>query len=185
MTAQIIDGEAIAARVRQELRGRVEALHARGVTPGLAVVLVGDNPASASYVRGKTRDCAEIGIASQVFRLPAGAAQQEVIDAVRRINADAAWHGLIVQLPLPDHVDEEAVIAAIDPRKDVDGAHPESLGRLLRGLPTYLPATPHGVQQLLADLRRDRFAVDDLCGHGASDGSMGDEGGEGKIPRLA
>ena len=149
MAAEIIDGEAIAARVREELRGRVEALRERGVTPGLAVVLVGENPASASYVRGKTRDCAEIGIASQVFRLPVVVSQQEIIDTVRRINADVAWHGVIVQLPLPDHVDEEAVIAAIDPRKDVDGAHPESLGRLLRGLPAYLPATPHGVQQLL------------------------------------
>jgi len=149
MAAEIIDGEAIAAQVREELRGRVEALHARGVTPGLDVVLVGENPASASYVRGKTRDCAEIGIAGQVFRLPAEASQQQIIDTVRRINADATWHGVIVQLPLPDHVDEEAVITAIDPQKDVDGAHPESLGRLLRGLPAYLPATPHGVQQLL------------------------------------
>jgi methylenetetrahydrofolate dehydrogenase (NADP+)/methenyltetrahydrofolate cyclohydrolase len=149
MAAEIIDGEAIAAQVREELRGRVEALRERGVTPGLAVVLVGENPASASYVRGKTRDCAEIAIASEVFRLPAGASQQEIIDTVRRINGEPAWHGLIVQLPLPDHIDEEAVIAAIDPRKDVDGAHPESLGRLLRGLPAYLPATPHGVQELL------------------------------------
>ncbi len=149
MTAQIIDGEAIAAQVRGELRPRIEALKARGVQPGLAVVLVGEDPASVSYVRGKTRDCAEIGIVGEVFRLPATASQQEIIETVRRINGDPTWHGVIVQLPLPDHVDEEAVIAAIDPAKDVDGAHPVSQGRLLRGLPTFLPATPHGAQQLL------------------------------------
>ena len=149
MTAEIIDGKAIAQQVRDELRPRVEALRQRGVTPGLAVVLVGENPASVSYVRGKTRDCAEVGIASETYRLPAEASQEEIIALVRRINADPTWHGQLVQLPLPEHVDEEAVIAAIDPAKDVDGAHPLNQGRLLRGLPTYLPPTPHGVQQLL------------------------------------
>ena len=149
MTAEIIDGKAIAQQVRDELRPRVGALRQRAVTPGLAVVLVGENPASVSYVRGKTRDCAEVGIASETYRLPAGTSQEEIIALVRRINADPTWHGQLVQLPLPDHVDEEAVIAAIDPAKDVDGAHPLSQGRLLRGLPTYLPPTPHGVQQLL------------------------------------
>ena len=149
MTAEIIDGEAIARQVRQELRPRIEALRARGVTSGLAVVLVGENPASVTYVRAKQRDCAELGIEGETFRLPADASQPEIIDLVRRIDADPAWHGLIVQMPLPDHVDEEAVIAAIDPAKDADGLHPLSQGRLLRGLPTYLPATPHGVQQLL------------------------------------
>ena len=149
MTAEIIDGTAIAGQVLNELRPRVEALRARGVAPGLAIVLVGENPASATYVRLKTRDCAELGIESETFRLPADTAQQEVIDLVRRINGDAAWHGVIVQLPLPDHVDEEAAIAAIDPVKDVDCAHPVSQGLLLRGLPSFVPATPHGVQQLL------------------------------------
>lgn len=149
MTAQIIDGDAIARQVRAELLPRVEALRQRGVQPGLAVVLVGENPASVTYVRNKTRDCAEVGIASETYRLPQSASQQEIIDLVRRINADPAWHGLIVQTPLPDHVDTEAVIAAVDPAKDVDGLHPLSQGRLLRGLPTYLPATPAGVQQLL------------------------------------
>ncbi len=149
MTAEVIDGEAIAKEIRGELRPRVEALRARGVEPGLAVVLVGEHPASVTYVRGKVRDCAELGITSETHRLPADASQGEIIDLVRRINADPAWHGQIVQLPLPEHVDEEAVIAAIDPAKDVDAAHPLSQGRLLRGLPTYLPATPHGVQQLL------------------------------------
>ena len=149
MTAQIIDGEAMAARVRDELRPRIEALKARGVQPGLAVILVGEQPASVTYVRGKTRDCAEVGIASETLRLPADASQQEIIETVRRANADPAWHGLLVQTPLPDHVDTEAVLAAVDSAKDVDGLHPLSQGRLLRGLPTFLPATPHGVQQLL------------------------------------
>jgi methylenetetrahydrofolate dehydrogenase (NADP+)/methenyltetrahydrofolate cyclohydrolase len=149
MAAEIIDGEAIASGVLAELRGRVEALRARGVTPGLAIVLVGEHPASVSYVRGKTKDSAAIGIAGEVLPLPATASQAEIIALVRKANADPSRHGLIVQLPLPDGVDEEAVIAEIDPAKDVDGAHPQSQGRLLRGLPTYLPATPHGVQQLL------------------------------------
>jgi len=149
MTAQIIDGEATAARIRDELRPRIAALKARGVQPGLAVVLVGEHPASVTYVRGKTRDSAEVGIASETFRLPSSASQREIIETVRRVNADPAWHGLLVQTPLPDHVDTEAVLAAVDPEKDVDGLHPLSQGLLLRGLPAFLPATPHGVQQLL------------------------------------
>ena len=149
MTAEIIDGKAIAAQVRAELIPRVEALRARGVQPGLAFVLVGENPASMSYVRAKGRDCAEVGIASETFRLPAVAPQEEIADLVRLINDDEKWHGQIVQLPLPEHVDEEAIIATVDTRKDVDGIHPQSQGKLLRGLPTYLPATPAGIQQLL------------------------------------
>ena len=149
VTADIIDGNAIAQQVRDELLPRIERLVARGVTPGLAVVLVGDNPASATYVRGKMRDSAEVGIRSETFRLPATASQAEIFDTVSRINADRAWHGLIVQTPLPGHVDTETVLAAVDPAKDVDGLHPVSQGRLMRGVPTFLPATPHGVQQLL------------------------------------
>ncbi len=149
MTAEIIDGKAIAAQVRAELIPRVEALRARGVRPGLAFVLVGENPASMSYVRAKGRDCAEVGIASETFRLPAVAPQEEIADLVRLINDDPKWHGQIVQLPLPEHVDEEAIIAIVDSQKDVDGIHPESVGKLLRGVPTYIGATPAGVQQLL------------------------------------
>ncbi|MDZ4278041.1 MAG: tetrahydrofolate dehydrogenase/cyclohydrolase catalytic domain-containing protein, partial [Dehalococcoidia bacterium] len=149
MTAEIIDGSAIAQQVRDELRPRVEALRARGVAPGLAFVLVGENPASVTYVRAKGQDCAELGIATETYRLPESTTQDEVIDLVRRLNADHTWHGQIVQLPLPEQIDEEAVIAAIDPAKDVDCAHAQSQGRMLRGLPTYLPPTPHGVQQLL------------------------------------
>ena len=149
MTAQIIDGKAIAKDVRAELIPRVEALGKRGIVPGLAFVLVGEHPASVTYLRGKVKDCAEVGIESETVRLPENATQEQVIDLVQRLNADPKWHGQIVQLPLPKHMDEEAVIASIDPAKDVDGIHPQSLGKLARGLPTYLGATPHGVQQLL------------------------------------
>jgi methylenetetrahydrofolate dehydrogenase (NADP+)/methenyltetrahydrofolate cyclohydrolase len=149
MTAQIIDGKAIASDVLGELVARIEALKARGITPGLAAVLVGDSPASVTYVRGKMKDSAAIGIRGETFRLPENVSQPEIIDVVRKINDDPAWHGVIVQLPLPAGVDEETVIAQIDPRKDVDGAHPQSLGRMLRGQPAFLPATPSGVQQLL------------------------------------
>ena len=149
MTAQIIDGKAIAADVLGELGSRIERLAARGVRPGLAAVLVGEMPASVTYVRGKMKDSAAIGIVGETFRLSETSTQEEIIDIVRAINDDARWHGIIVQLPLPAHVDEEAVIAAIDPAKDVDGAHPQSLGRMLRGQPAFLPATPSGVQQLL------------------------------------
>ena len=149
MTAQIIDGKAIAKDVRAELIPRVEALGKRGIVPGLAFVLVGEHPASVTYVRGKAKDCAEVGIESETIRLPEDATQEQVIELVQRLNADPKWHGQIVQLPLPKHMDEEAVIASIDPAKDVDGIHPQSLGKLARGLPTYLGATPHGVQQLL------------------------------------
>jgi methylenetetrahydrofolate dehydrogenase (NADP+)/methenyltetrahydrofolate cyclohydrolase len=149
MTAEIIDGNAIAKQIREELKPRVEALRAGGVEPGLAVVLVGENPASVTYVRHKERDCAELGITSHVHRMPESSSQEEIIDLVRSINADSTWHGQIVQTPLPDHVDEDTVIAAVDPAKDVDGLHPASQGKMLRGLPTFLPATPSGVQQLL------------------------------------
>ena len=149
MTAEIIDGEAIAQQVRDELRPRVEALRERGIQPGLAGVLVGDDAPSASYQRMKMRDCAEIGMRGETSRLPEESSQAEVLDLVRKLNADPSWHGVIVQLPLPQQVDQEVAIAAVDPAKDVDGLHPISQGKLLRGLPTYLPATPHGIQQLL------------------------------------
>ncbi len=149
MTADIIDGKRIAAEVREELVPRVEALKARGVEPGLAFVLVGEDPASISYVRGKERACEQLGITSETFRLPEQAPQSEIADLVQLINDDEKWHGQIVQLPLPNHVDEETIIATVEPSMDVDGIHPQSQGRLLRGVPTYAPATPSGVQQLL------------------------------------
>jgi len=149
VTAEIIDGKAIAAEVLAELVPRIEALGASGITPGLAFVLVGEKPASVTYVGGKERDCAQVGIATETVRLPADATQRQVIDVVQELNADSKWHGVLVQLPLPNHMDEETVIASVDPVKDVDGIHPQSMGKLMRGLPTYLGATPHGVLQLL------------------------------------
>ncbi|MGA2286291.1 MAG: tetrahydrofolate dehydrogenase/cyclohydrolase catalytic domain-containing protein [Dehalococcoidia bacterium] len=149
MTAKIIDGRAISQEIRAELRGRVDALKRRGVTPGLAFVLVGDDPASHSYVASKNQGAAEVGINSQTFQIPADTPQEQVVDLVRRLNSEPAWHGILVQLPLPPHLSEHAIINAIAVEKDVDGIHPANIGRLLRGEPTFKPATPSGVQQLL------------------------------------
>ncbi len=149
MTAMIIDGNAIAAQVRDEVRRDVERLRAGGVEPGLAVVLVGDNPASASYVRGKTRDAQEIGMRSETIRRPAGISQAELLALVDELNAASIWHGILVQLPLPPHIDESAVAAAVAVHKDVDGLHPINVGRLFRGDPAFLSCTPHGVVQML------------------------------------
>ena len=148
MTA-VVDGAAIARQVREELRPRMAALKARGVVPGLVAVLVGDNPASVAYVRGKARASEESGIAATTLRLPATIGQAELLAEVERLNRDPAVHGMIVQLPLPDQLDEEAVTRAVLPEKDADGLHPCNLGLLLRGEGVLLPATPSGVQQLL------------------------------------
>jgi methylenetetrahydrofolate dehydrogenase (NADP+)/methenyltetrahydrofolate cyclohydrolase len=147
--AKIIDGLAVAASVRERAAEGARALEARGVTPCLAVVLVGDDPASASYVRMKERDCAAVGIESRDHRLPEATSQSEVEGLVAALNADASVHGILVQLPLPAHLDAEAVLARIAPAKDVDGLHPESLGRLVRGLPGFRACTPAGVMEML------------------------------------
>ena len=151
MTAQLIDGEAIAAQIRADVAARVQALLARGVTPGLAALIVGENPASISYVSSKTRDCAEVGIFSETFRLPADSSHADVIALIQRLNADSRFHAILPQLPMPAQVDERAVIDSMDPRKDADGLHPQSLGRLLRGdLDGAIPCTPNGIMELLA-----------------------------------
>jgi methylenetetrahydrofolate dehydrogenase (NADP+)/methenyltetrahydrofolate cyclohydrolase len=149
VTATIIDGEAIAQQVRDEVRADVDALRARGVEPGLAVVLVGEDPASESYVRGKNRDAIATGMRSETIRRPASISQDELLALVAELNADPGWHGIIVQLPLPDHIDETAVTSAVLPEKDVDGLHPINVGRLFRGEPGMLSCTPHGVIQML------------------------------------
>ena len=149
MTATILDGVATAARVKAELKVRVDALLARGVRPGLATVLVGDDPGSHAYVGGKHRDCAEVGLASIRVDLPADATQQQVEDAVRALNADPAVTGYIVQLPLPAGLDSNRVLELMDPAKDADGLHPINLGRLVLGVPGPLPCTPHGIVVLL------------------------------------
>ena len=151
MTATILDGVATAARVKAELKVRVDSLLARGVRPGLATVLVGDDPGSHAYVGGKHRDCAEVGIASIRVDLPANSTQQQVEDAVRALNADPAVTGYIVQLPLPSGLDSNRVLELMDPAKDADGLHPINLGRLVLGVPGPLPCTPHGIVVLLEE----------------------------------
>ena len=149
MTARIIDGKATAAAQRERVAVEVKELANRGVVPGLAAVLVGDDPASQVYVNGKERDCQAVGMQSLGARLPADISQEELVAEVDRLNADPAVSGIIVQMPLPDHLDAVAAQERIDPIKDVDGLHPVNAGRLLRGDPFLVPATPLGCQVLL------------------------------------
>jgi methylenetetrahydrofolate dehydrogenase (NADP+) / methenyltetrahydrofolate cyclohydrolase len=153
MTAQILDGTATAAAIKTELTGRVAALAARGVTPGLGTLLVGDDPGSKWYVAGKHRDCAEVGIASIQEELPADATQEEIEAAVRRLNENPACTGFIVQLPLPKGIDTHRVLELVDPDKDADGLHPTNLGRLVLRVndPVTgpLPCTPRGIIELV------------------------------------
>jgi methylenetetrahydrofolate dehydrogenase (NADP+)/methenyltetrahydrofolate cyclohydrolase len=147
--AIILDGKATAAAIKAELAGRVAALAARGVRPGLGTVLVGDDPGSRAYVNGKHRDCAEVGIASIRRDLPADATQDQIEAVVDELNADPACTGYIVQLPLPAGIDANRVLSRIDPDKDADGLHPLNLGRLVLGEPGPLPCTPRGIVELL------------------------------------
>ena len=150
MAAQLIDGAAIAAEIRAEVARDAAALRSGGVTPGLAAIIVGDNAGSVSYVSMKTRACAEAGIFSETFRLPESTTQDELVALIHRISGDSRFHAILPQLPLPKHIDELAVIDAMDPAKDADGLHPNNLGRLLRGeLTGAIPCTPHGVVELL------------------------------------
>jgi len=149
MTARIIDGKQIATQMREELKQKVAALKTKGVTPGLAVVLVGEDPASKSYVTAKEKACEEIGIYSSDNRIPATTTQVELLAIIDKFNKDPKIHGILVQLPLPKHINEDAVLLAIDPKKDVDGFHPVNVGRMVVGQEAYLPCTPHGVIQLL------------------------------------
>ena len=149
MTARILDGKAIAQEMRAELASEIAELKSKGVTPGLGVLLVGDNPASRSYVTGKERACEDVGIFSTETRLPKTATHEEILGVVRSFNEDSRIHGILVQLPLPDSSMEQDVIATIRPDKDVDGFHPISIGRMMLGLPAFLPCTPHGILQIL------------------------------------
>jgi methylenetetrahydrofolate dehydrogenase (NADP+)/methenyltetrahydrofolate cyclohydrolase len=149
VTAQILDGKLTAATIKAELTERVTKLREQGVVPGLATVLVGDDPGSRWYVAGKHRDCAEVGIHSIRVDLPEDAAQSEVEEAVASLNADPACTGYIVQLPLPRHMDENHVLGLIDPAKDADGLHPTNLGWLVLGKDAPLPCTPNGIVELL------------------------------------
>ncbi len=150
MAAKLIDGKAISAQIRGDLARKVNEIKAqKGITPGLAVILVGDNPASQTYVRNKHKSCQEIGVYSEVHRLPGDTAQAEVLALVERLNQDPKIHGILVQLPLPDHIDEQAVIHAIRPEKDVDGFHPVNVGNLVIGDKAFIPCTPHGIIELI------------------------------------
>jgi len=149
MPAQILDGKALAASMRIDLKQRVDALVRRGVRPGLAVILAGDDPASKVYVRNKTRACEEVGVRSQQIDYPAAVTQEELMGRISKLNADPAVHGILVQLPLPRHIDAARALAAVAPGKDVDGFHESNLGALLAGKPRVVPCTPAGVMRLL------------------------------------
>ena len=149
MVAKVISGTEVAEQIRQELREKVAGLKSKGITPGLAVLLVGEDPASQQYVRNKGKACDELGIYSRTIILPADTSEEKLLSIVDELNADPAIHGFLVQLPLPKHIDENKVLVRIDPSKDADGFHPMNVGRMLIGDPIFLPATPHGIQEML------------------------------------
>jgi methylenetetrahydrofolate dehydrogenase (NADP+)/methenyltetrahydrofolate cyclohydrolase len=149
MPAELIEGKVIGAAIREELRSRIAALASRGVTPGLAVVLVGEDPASVSYVQSKMEASTEVGMAGETVRIPADVGEPELLDLIDQLNRDRRYHGIIVQLPLPPQIDAERVTGAVLPDKDVDGLHPANQGRLLRGEPGPRPCTPAGIQEML------------------------------------
>jgi methylenetetrahydrofolate dehydrogenase (NADP+) / methenyltetrahydrofolate cyclohydrolase len=149
MAAKIVDGKALAAKLRGDMAEEAKQLTARGVRPGLAVVLVGDDPASQIYVRNKTKALAEAGFACFDHHLAAETEERKLLDLVKTLNADSAVDGILVQLPLPKHIDSKRVLLAIDPAKDVDGFHPENLGRLLIGEPRFIACTPYGIMKLI------------------------------------
>jgi methylenetetrahydrofolate dehydrogenase (NADP+)/methenyltetrahydrofolate cyclohydrolase len=149
MTATIIDGRAVSEIMRKKMRSRVESLGLRGLRPGLAVVLVGDDAASQIYVRNKAKACEDVGMHSEVFRYPADTSEADVLQKIAELNEDARIHGILVQLPLPGHIDNKKVLEAISPDKDVDGFHKQNVGALVTGQSDFPPCTPHGVMALL------------------------------------
>ncbi len=151
---KILSGKELAQKMREEMKKELVELKTRhNIVPGLAVILVGDNPASISYVKGKEKACAEVGIYSREYKFDADYQEDALLKLINDLNDDDEIHGILVQLPLPNHINEEKVLYAIDPEKDVDGFHPVSVGRMMIGAPGFLPCTPHGIQQLL--LRND------------------------------
>jgi methylenetetrahydrofolate dehydrogenase (NADP+)/methenyltetrahydrofolate cyclohydrolase len=147
--SELILGKTVSESIYSELRGKIESLKSKGTTPGLAVVLVGNDPASEVYVRMKGKKCEELGMHSVTVTLPDHTTQEELLKKIGELNKDPSIHGFLVQLPLPSHIDEKTIINAIDPRKDVDCFHPVNVGKMLIGEPEFLPATPAGVQQML------------------------------------
>ena len=156
--AKIINGKQIAQDIRNELKDKVAALSAEGKSVALAVILVGENPASQVYVRNKKKACEEVGIRSLSYELPEETTQAELLELIEKLNHDSGCNGILVQLPLPSHIDEDAVIAAIDPKKDVDGFHPVNVGKLSIGQPGFVSCTPAGIIELLkrSDIQMDR-----------------------------
>ena len=155
MSAQLIDGKAVAAKLRGEVATTAATLRAKGIAPTLAVVLVGDDPASAVYVRSKTKAAREAGVEPRDHKLPATVSQTELMDLIAQLNSDTSVDGILVQMPLPSPLDSDAVIRAIDPAKDVDGLHPQSLGYLAQGKPRFVPCTPKGCMRLLREIEVD------------------------------
>ena len=149
MSAQIINGKEIAESVRQEISKEVQQLREKNVVPGLAVILVGDNQASQTYVRHKQKACEDLGMHSVLIKKPADLSQEELIQSIAELNQDDSIHGILVQLPLPGHIQEKAIIEAISPEKDVDGFHPINIGRMMTGQDAFLPCTPYGVMVML------------------------------------
>ena len=149
MPTKIIDGNEIANEIRNELKKRIAELRSKGVIPGLTVVLVGEDPASQVYVRMKGKSCEELGLYSETIRLPADHKEDDLLKLIDDLNANPRIHGILIQLPLPDHINETKILDRISPDKDVDGFHPVNVGRMLIGDPGFLPCTPHGVQELL------------------------------------
>jgi methylenetetrahydrofolate dehydrogenase (NADP+)/methenyltetrahydrofolate cyclohydrolase len=146
---EIIDGKKIAAEIKDRIKGDVKKLISEGRRPGLAAVLVGDNPASVIYVRNKRKACEEAGIYSEEHKLPTATSQDDLINLIFRLNNDPKIHGILVQLPLPKHIDAEQVVYAVSPKKDVDGLHPNNIGQLTMGSPVFVPCTPAGVMAML------------------------------------
>ncbi|MGW8424746.1 bifunctional methylenetetrahydrofolate dehydrogenase/methenyltetrahydrofolate cyclohydrolase FolD [Peribacillus simplex] len=149
MSAQIINGKEIAESVRQEISKEVQQLREKNIVPGLAVILVGDNQASQTYVRNKHKACEDLGMHSVLIKKPAELSQEELIQSIAELNQDDSIHGILVQLPLPGHIQEKAIIEAISPEKDVDGFHPINIGRMMTGQDAFLPCTPYGVMVML------------------------------------
>jgi len=147
--AKIIDGKAIAQQMQEEMKSQVAELREKGVIPGLTAILVGDDPASHTYVRNKESACERLGIYSDVRRLPASTSEHDLLGLIDEMNQNKKIHGILVQLPLPDHIDENKVLLKVDPDKDVDGFHPVNVGKMVVGEPTFLPCTPHGCKVLL------------------------------------
>jgi methylenetetrahydrofolate dehydrogenase (NADP+)/methenyltetrahydrofolate cyclohydrolase len=149
MVAEIISGKEVSSEIKEELKGRIASLKEKGVTPGLVVILVGEDPASQVYVRMKGKTCEELGLYSDTKRFPEDLPEDELLKLIDELNEDPRVHGILVQLPLPKHIDENKVLLRIKPEKDVDGFHPVNVGKMLIGEPGFLPCTPHGVQELL------------------------------------